>query len=282
MSIPLAFGTTLQTIPAKVPYLKSERPRLAAQRSGLHIGLAWAGNPGHYEDHRRSIRLEQLAPLWKIEGVEFHSLQKDDAAKQAKDLAVEFPLVDLTDELQDFSDTADLVASLDLVISVDTAVVHLAGALAETGMGSAAVRAEWRWLLQREDSPWYPTMRLFRQKTHDDWASVIQRVANSLGEFNRGTSTRSVRRFMSTTRPPTGTESALSCHLSRDTAHLLSYHFDEHAFGSPAIEFAVKDLLPWAEIQVATRDCDNDLTAHDLALHVGVGIVLSRPIVPIS
>ena len=193
MSLPLAFGTTLQTVPANVPYLRP-KPALAnlwrsrlAPRSTLHaprlkVGLAWAGNPRNRTDPFRSIPRSVLAPLAEVPGVQLYSLQKGEAAGQAKDLPKGIRLIDWTDELKDFADTAALMANLDLVVTVETAVAHLAGALARPVWTLLPFMPDWRWLLEREDSPWYPTMRLFRQKTSGDWAGVIERVA---GELNR-------------------------------------------------------------------------------------------------
>jgi tetratricopeptide (TPR) repeat protein len=182
LSVPMALGTTLENIPAKVPYLKAANPRPVS--GGLkRVGLVWAGNPGHYEDRWRSIRPEELTPLWEIEGVEFVSLQKGDAAEQAKELERRLPLIDPTDGLKDFSDTADVISGLDLVISVDTSVAHLAGALGKAVWVMLPASPDWRWLLERGDSPWYPTMRLFRQTVLGDWRGVVGEMGVALRGF---------------------------------------------------------------------------------------------------
>jgi tetratricopeptide (TPR) repeat protein len=184
LSLPGALGTTLETVPRSVPYLSAEpglmdhwRQRVRAGPPGLRVGLAWAGRPEHPHDRFRSIALDSLAPLLAVPDVAWYSLQK--SAPGAR-----FPAtaraVDPTMELQDFADTAALVSALDLVICVDTSVAHLAGALGKPVWVLLACAPDWRWLLSREDSPWYPTMRLFRQDPSRDWRRVIERVAAAL------------------------------------------------------------------------------------------------------
>jgi hypothetical protein len=131
-------------------------------------------------DRRRSVRLAQLAPLAAVPGVTFVSLQKGDAATQAADPPAGMRLLDWTETLQDFADTADLVAALDLVISVDTAVAHLAGGLGVPVWLLSRYNGCWRWLNHRAESPWYPSMRLFHQPSRGDWGSVMQEVAACL------------------------------------------------------------------------------------------------------
>jgi len=187
LSLPKALGTTLATIPATVPYLHADaqnvqmwRDRLAGHGSALKVGLIWAGNPHHKNDRNRSVKLASLAPLAQVPGVQFYSLQKGAAAAQAKTPPPGMDLIDRTDDLQDFADTAAMIANLDLVIAVDTSVVHLAGALAKPVWTLLPYCPDWRWLLKRQDSPWYPTMRLFRQPEIGDWDSVIQQLAAAL------------------------------------------------------------------------------------------------------
>ena len=192
LSAPLAFRTTLETVPANVPYLRPDPARVDQWRSRLaprstpvaprlKVGLAWAGKPVNMADWYRSMPLSSLAPLADVKDVRFYSLQKG-SGEQAANAPAPMALCDLTNELRDFADTAALIANLDLVITVDTAVAHLAGAMAKPVWTLLPFVPEWRWLLDREDSPWYPTMRLFRQKTRGDWAGVVERVA---GELNR-------------------------------------------------------------------------------------------------
>jgi hypothetical protein len=193
LSLPLAFATQLDTIPSATRYLsaREEQTRAWRERLGRHdkprIGLAWAGNPrkelpgANRIDGQRSIALDRLAPLFEVTACEFFSLQKgSDAVRQLRDSALRQRVNDYTDDLHDFSDTAALIENLDLVISVDTSVAHLAGALGKPFWLLNRYNTCWRWLLDREDSPWYPTARLFRQDTTRAWEPVIQRVAAAL------------------------------------------------------------------------------------------------------
>lgn len=193
LSLPLLLGTTLATIPAEVPYLHPEpgavaawRERLGAPTGEIRVGLVWAGEPRPHDpkanrvDRRRSLRLERFAPLAGVPGVRFFSLQKGEAAAQALAPPPGLALTDWSADLHDFADTAALVAALDLVISVDTATAQLAGALARPVWVLSRFDGCWRWLRDRDDSPWYPTLRLFRQPEAGDWASVIGRVRDAL------------------------------------------------------------------------------------------------------
>ena len=185
LSLPLAFGTTLATIPADVPYVRADEERAARWQArlgasaSLRVGLVWSGNPAHKNDRRRSISFDQLAPLLAAPGVQFVSLQKEVRPSDAEAMG-RSPLIDLAAELHDFADTAAVVASLDLIISVDTAVAHLAGAMGKPVWVLLPFSPDWRWLLERHDSPWYPSAQLFRQPRIGDWASVIARVAEKL------------------------------------------------------------------------------------------------------
>jgi hypothetical protein len=197
LSLPLVFGTELDTIPAKIPYVRPDPAQVQVWRERLgapvaerrengnsqRIGLAWAGSPLHPYDLWRSIPLEQLAPLTHLEGTTFYSLQVGPPAQQVKELGPRGHLIDLQDELKDFADTAAVVANLDLVISVDSAVVHLAGTMGKPVWVLVQKSADWRWLLEREDSPWYPTARLFRQSTLGNWQEVVARVEKELREL---------------------------------------------------------------------------------------------------
>ncbi len=190
LSLPLVFGTTLATIPAAVPYLRASeqdrgtwKRRLDGERR-LKIGLVWAGSAhndqflAHMVDRRRSLPLAALAPLAGVQGVRFYSLQKGPSAAETPPPRLD--LVDWMDAVEDFADTAALVAELDLVISVDTSVCHLAGALGRPIWMLSRYDSCWRWLRDRSDSPWYPTMRLFRQDRPGDWTPVILRVRAAL------------------------------------------------------------------------------------------------------
>ncbi len=179
LSLPLVFGTTQENIPAPVPYLRAPTERLAVwrQRLGEHtsrrIGLAWWGSQ-HIP--KRSLPLNALLPLLSIPDAEFHSLLKEPPAAHPA-------LIDHSAELVDFADTAALITLLDLVITIDTSVAHLAGALGKPVWILLHNNADWRWLLDRDDSPWYPTARLFRQRRPGDWDGVVSDVMRALREL---------------------------------------------------------------------------------------------------
>ncbi|MBI3707367.1 MAG: tetratricopeptide repeat protein [Proteobacteria bacterium] len=186
MSLPFVFGTTLSTIPAQMPYLRAEpalqekwRARLPAD-GRLKVGLAWAGNPLHQDDRNRSLPLANLAPLLDCPGVRFIGLQTGPRAAEIAACGLAPAITDLSADLVDYAETAAAVSQLDLVISVDTSVAHLAGALARPTWTLLPFAPDWRWLLEREDCPWYPTMRLFRQSPSRQWAPVVARVREAL------------------------------------------------------------------------------------------------------
>lgn len=185
MSLPLAFGTTLGTIPANVPYLHAPKEhlgrwlaRLGARRRP-RVGIAWSGNPSLRNDRNRSIALERFGRIRALP-LELVALQKDVRPSEAAALAGEFPIAAFADELADFRDTAALVELMDLVVTVDTAIAHLAGAMAKPAWLLLPFSPDWRWLLGRSDSPWYPTMRLWRQPRPGDWDTVLAEVAAEL------------------------------------------------------------------------------------------------------
>ena len=185
MSLPRIFGTTLNTIPRSPRYLSAPPAASAAWRQrltgdDLRVGLVWAGARYAGEDFNRSAALNDFAALAAVSGVTFYSLQKGEEAQQAAQPPAGLRLVDWSAELDDFADTAALIENLDLVISVDTSVVHLAGALGKPTWTLLPQVPEWRWLLERSDSPWYPGMRLFRQSRPGDWAGVVRQVAAEL------------------------------------------------------------------------------------------------------
>ena len=186
MSLPRIFGTELASVPAAIPYLHAEPARRArwADRLGaasaFRVGLFWAGDANHLRDRYRSVALSALAPLAEVEGVQFYALQVGDAALQSANPPAGMRMADLGSELEDFADTAAVIDQMDLVISVDTSVAHLAGALGKPVWMLVGLPAEWRWMTEREDTPWYPTMRLFRQRRHGDWSEVITRVRDAL------------------------------------------------------------------------------------------------------
>jgi hypothetical protein len=186
MSLPLAFATTVQSIPAQVPYLavppadQSRRQELGPADRRLRVGLTWAGNRAHSNDHNRSVPLRRLLPLLRLPDVTFVSLQKE--LRDGDGAILDDAHVHRIGEgLQDFGETAAVVDNLDLVITVDTAVAHLAGALARPVWVMLPFAADWRWFLDRDDSPFYPTARLFRQAAIDDWDGVAARLSRALG-----------------------------------------------------------------------------------------------------
>jgi tetratricopeptide (TPR) repeat protein len=186
LSLPGLCGTTLANIPAKIPYLTAEdhrvkqwRDRLVG-RGGFKVGICWQGSPANTNDRRRSVPLTQFAPLAEVERVHLISLQKGPAADQFNTLAERFRVTELGSEWATFMDTAAILISLDLVVTVDTALAHLAGALGVPVWVGLPFIPDWRWLLGREDSPWYPTVRLFRQAEPGDWAGVFVKISDAL------------------------------------------------------------------------------------------------------
>jgi len=185
-SLPLAFDTRLETIPASLPYLPSpdvERVQTWEDRLGprerLRVGLVWSGNPKHFNDHNRSIPLKLLVPLLDVDAT-FVSLQKDPRASDAAILRERPEIIDLTSGFVDFAETAALISCLDIVIAVDTSIAHLAGALGRPTWILLPHTPDWRWLTNRDDTPWYPSVRLFRQDETRDYGSVIARVRSEL------------------------------------------------------------------------------------------------------
>jgi tetratricopeptide (TPR) repeat protein len=186
MSLPRAFRTTLETIPAPISYLPTpaeDRRQVWEDRLGHHdrlrVGLVWSGNPKHKNDRNRSIPLRMFSSILDADAT-FVSLQKDPSSVDKAILIERTDIVDLTAHLTDFMETAALISCLDLVITVDTSVAHLAGALGRPTWILLPYTPDWRWLLDREDSPWYPTVRLFRQTETRDYASVLDRVRTEL------------------------------------------------------------------------------------------------------
>jgi ADP-heptose:LPS heptosyltransferase len=184
-SLPLAFGTLVDTIPADIPYLEAPPARVAQWRNRLPqgrrlIGLAWAGHAGHRSDQHRSIPLATFAPLLAAQGVQWVSLQTDIRPHDAETLRDHPGILRAADDFRDFSDTAAVISLLDGVVSVDTAVAHLAGAMGKPVSVLLPFAPDFRWLLGREDSPWYPTAKLLRQPRPGDWDAVVGRLVQSL------------------------------------------------------------------------------------------------------
>lgn len=188
MSLPLALGVTLDNLPAQVPYLRVPAvSRTRARRigwpedGGLRVGLSWTGSMKNALNPARSILLEELAPLFELEGIHFYSLQMSRGVEQLR--AYRNSVVDLAGYQNHLADAAAIVEQLDLVITVDTMVAHLAGALGRPCWTLLPFVPDWRWLREREDSPWYPSMRLFRQSQQGDWATVVAAVRVALKNY---------------------------------------------------------------------------------------------------
>jgi hypothetical protein len=188
MSLPLACKTTIQTIPGAVPYItvakhavEKRRPKLSAQ--GLKVGIAWAGNPDLGGDRARSILLQNILGVTRIGGIKYFSLQKDLRHGDDELLNANSHIVRLDKDINDFEDTAAIVMSLDLVISCDTSVANLAGALGRPVWVLLPFVSEWRWLRERSDTPWYPTARLFRQANMGDWTTALADVCTELKQL---------------------------------------------------------------------------------------------------
>lgn len=185
LSLPHIFKTTLQTIPFQSSYLKIAidyqmkwRKLISPDSTSLRVGLVWSGKP--YPDPLRSCRLVDLGPLADLGNVIFYTLQLGPGSEQASTPPPGMKLINLTNQIYDFADTAALINMLDIVICIDTAVAHLAGALGKPVYVMLPFAPDWRWLLERNDSPWYSTMRLFRQKQPGDWREVALQIQSAL------------------------------------------------------------------------------------------------------
>ena len=187
-SLPFAMGTDASSVPAPIPYLSADDAALAKWSARLdtvkrpRVALAWAGNASHYNDRNRSIPFARLAPLLSLPA-SFISIQRELRGDDAERLAAEQRMADVGDELENFTDTAAVMALCDLVISADTAVAHLAGAMGRPLWVLIPFAPDWRWSLEGETSPWYPAARLFRQNALGDWDAAIARVADALAHF---------------------------------------------------------------------------------------------------
>jgi tetratricopeptide (TPR) repeat protein len=190
LSLPGIFQTTLETIPQEVPYIFADPNKKwtwhkMVDKSSFKVGIVWAGGNLHKKDNNRSFSLIQFLPLSRIPGVRLYGLQKGPASQQVEEFSNQMRIKNYGEKFVDFTDTAALIDNLDLVISVDTAVAHLAGAMGKPVWVLLPFIPDWRWMLEREDIPWYPTMRLFRQQEHGNWDEVLQRVANELSQWVR-------------------------------------------------------------------------------------------------
>jgi len=185
LDMPYIFGTTVETIPSQIPYIyadssKAEYWREKLSGPGLKVGIVWAGSAEHGNDRYRSCSLKNFSPLGEIDGVRLYGLQKGPAARQMDEFTETIPVTNISENFNDFTDTAAAIDNLDLVISVDTSVLHLSGAIGKPTWALIPYAPEWRWMLNRQDSPWYPTMRLFRQSNWNDWDSVFRSVTEEL------------------------------------------------------------------------------------------------------
>jgi Flp pilus assembly protein TadD len=189
--LPRLHGTILGTIPGQTPYLRADPVRSEVWRARLQdllepgtrrIGLVWAGRPTHNNDHNRSVSLDAFAPIAAMSGISLVSLQKGPAQQAIANYFDRAALLNLGAEISDFVDTMAIIEALDLVVCVDTAVAHLAGAMGKPAWILLPYAPDWRWLLGRSDSPWYPTARLFRQPSPGDWETVARRVGEALSE----------------------------------------------------------------------------------------------------
>ena len=190
-TLPYLLGTTPETIPAQIPYLRADPNRIAAWRDRLNaslppgvkrVGLAWTGRPTHPNDRRRSVRLSRLLPLTGAGSAVFVSLQKPMPEADRQTIPLVPGMIDLSNDLTDFGETAALIENLDLIVTVDTSMGHLAGALGKPVWIMIPKAADWRWMLDREDSPWYPSARLFRQGKPGEWDPVLDRLRAALAE----------------------------------------------------------------------------------------------------
>ena len=199
MSLPAILGTTLQTIPAEIPYLAADPSLVARWRDELDgidefkIGVVWQGNPDHTRDRERSFRLDHLEPVARVPGVRLFSLQKTFGLNQIEAVSDRFSVTGLGHRLDDFVDTAAVMRNLDLVISADSSPAHLAGALGVPVWMPLPFISDWRWMTDRDDTPWYPTMRLFRQQRFGDWDSLFARLAREVAA-DRDTGNRGMGR----------------------------------------------------------------------------------------
>jgi Tfp pilus assembly protein PilF len=184
--MPRLAGTTLETIPATIPYLHPDPAKIAAWRQRIEaltpqgkkrVGLVWAGRPTHKNDRKRTVKLQQFAPLFARGDIAIVTVQKGDQIAQVGGYFGAAPLVNLGPSIHDFTDTLAILQSLDRLVTIDTSVAHLAGA---SGVATSVIlpyAPDWRWLLDRDDTPWYPSLRLYRQQRPYEWAGVIERLA---------------------------------------------------------------------------------------------------------
>jgi len=189
LSLPHIFKTTLDTIPNTTPYVSADTNSLNKWKSifnntpNFKVGLVWTGNPKNANDKRRSLSIETLIPLLNIRGIKFFSLQMGEKSKELNLFGLNNRITDLSPDLKDTWDTAAAISLMDLIISVDTSVGHLSGAIARHTWLMLPFAPDWRWMLKREDTPWYPTVRLFRQPEPGDWGTVVEKIKRELTQI---------------------------------------------------------------------------------------------------
>ena len=181
MSLPYILGTTLETIPADIPYLKiTNTNSINISDTKYKVGIVWGGSPTHKNDHNRSCKLTDFLPILQVSGVKFYSLQKGERTSELRELSPNIQIEDMSFQLNNYAETAAVINQLDLVITVDTSVAHLAGALGKPVWTLLCFNPDWRWLQEGENTPWYPTMRLFRQSALREWQEVVEKVQAEL------------------------------------------------------------------------------------------------------
>ena len=291
MSMPLAFGTTPDNVPDQVPYLRSPVNRVQywaerlAQTAGdqARVGLVWAGGRRLRDDRQRSIPLEYLADLLTLDGIAWISLQKEVSDDSEIARACLDKMTDWMPEIVDFADTAALIDNLDLVISVDTSVAHLAGALGKPVWLLNRYSCDWRWMIEREDSPWYPSMRIFNQQVRDDWDSVLQGVKTALPEWARSLmpARPKLTQLAHTDPLREEAEQMIRCFEARQWPELetLSRSFTERhpeqGFGFKALGIALKMQKQDAQALIALRRASELLPA-DADVHNNLANVLKE------
>ncbi len=287
MSLPLAFKTTLANVPSQVPYLSAPLNRVHYWESRLapiaskkpRVGLVWAGGDKLRDDKERSIALAQLLPLLKIESICWVSLQKSNqTSPETAELCKQY-LTDWMPEIRDFADTAALMETLDLVVSVDTSVAHLAGALAKPVWLFNRYSGDWRWMYDREDSPWYPSMRIFNQPKKGDWQPVVKHMASALKKWAKGK--QPIRSYLRPQPPVAELEKLVQLYNDKKweemekTATLLIQQYPEHGFAHKSLAIALKMLLQKDRALASFRRAA-ELMPQDLDVLNNLGSMLSE------
>jgi tetratricopeptide (TPR) repeat protein len=294
MSAPMALGTTAESIPSTVPYLRVDEDRVARWRDklgsdvGMKVGLVWAGNPNHENDRHRSVPASALRPLWDVADAQFLWLQKERRADDAPHIPPGAKLIDLSADLHDFADTAAAIQALDLVIAVDTAVAHMAGALGRPCWLLLPVNADFRWLRAGERSAWYPTMRLFRQRRLGDWADVVSRLSTSLEEVARAKKAGSMQTALAqpvepASMPCSETESSTPSQIGRvtETRYGLIQYSPRDETLARSLEWYGEWLQP--QLDLLAKLLPPGATVVEAASGIGVhAVVLAKMIGPMG